>query len=218
MTQCITEKEFRKRIKSIVRKQHMVLYVFAVVILVMCIATSSMFFGTSKPHIPEEDSMSVVLKSENRIPKAAVEYAQEAIRKSAEGFNRTWKNHNFQLSVTEAELMMDSISTGAASENVSIQMYEVGFRMRLEGDAKQYFGEGMKYEEVDGVCWLTGYSNTDVVYIFLSCEEKDGEEIWTRLGMINPEDLEFYYGTEEMQEKYGNIYTAAAMEIYYSAK
>lgn len=43
------------------------------------------------------------------------------------------------------------------------------------------------------------------------------EEIWTRLGMINPEDLEFYYGTEEMQEKYGNIYTAAAMEIHYAA-
>ena len=189
-------------------------FVFAAVVLVICIAVISTFSDAEKPVFPKNNGLPVVLKSENKIPKAAVEYAEEYIRRSAEGYNSMWKNNGFPLSVIEAELMMTSIRTGTASENISIQMYEVGFRMKLEGDAEQYHGARIEYEEENEVYWMTGYSNTNVIYIVLSCEEKNGEEIWTRLGMIIPEDLELYYGTEEMQEKYGNMYTAAAMELY----
>lgn len=210
-----SKKGIKERIELIAKKQQMVSYVFSLVILVICFAAICTFSGAKDTSLPEDDGIHIGLKTENKIPEAAVEYAQEYVKKSAENYNRMWENNNDQLSVTEAELIMSSMNTGTASENVSIQMYEVGFRMKLKGDVQQYIEEGMKYEEVDGVYWLTEYGNTDdVIYIFLSCEEKDGEEIWTRLGMIHPEDLEFYYGTEEMQKKYGSIYTAAAMEIY----
>ena len=45
------------------------------------------------------------------------------VDKLAESYNLIWENHNFELSVTEVELMMLSIGTGDASENISIQLW-----------------------------------------------------------------------------------------------
>ena len=72
----------------------------------------------------------------------------------------------------------------------------------------QEYPESLRYE--DG--WLVPVTQT---YILLEINLENG--IWTQLRATTEADIQHRFATEEMLESYGDVYTAAAMELYFDS-
>ena len=113
--------------------------------------------------------------------------------------------------INEAKITgLTPISTGTAGTDSGINMYLLECRFRAADPAAVKLVGGMQME---GDC-ITEWGSTGQPYLLLRWEMINGEELWERIGATNTLTLQEEFSTPEMLEKYGNMYTAAAMELY----
>jgi beta-lactamase regulating signal transducer with metallopeptidase domain len=101
------------------------------------------------------------------------------------------------------------IDTGTAGLNEAVNLYLVEYRFLPAPDQEILLAGGMTME--DG--YLTEWSSTGQPYLLMFVEDKDDGQHWTKICTTNTDTILTEYGTPEMLEKYGNAYTAAAMEL-----
>ncbi len=101
------------------------------------------------------------------------------------------------------------INTGTAGLTEAINLYLVEYRFLPAPDQEILLSGGMTME--DG--WLTEWGSTGQPYLLMLAEDKEDGQHWMKLGRTNTDTITQEYGTPEMLEKYGNPYTAAAMEL-----
>ena len=115
------------------------------------------------------------------------------------------------IEIIDAKLTaLECISTGAADQyGNAVEMYRVEYRLLPKNADGILLTDDMKME--DG--WLTEWSSEGQPYMLFYLGDGNYREI---LRFINTEELDATYSTDTMLERYGNKYTAAAMEIYHT--
>lgn len=149
-------------------------------------------------------------------PPAVLDYARDFVAQAvrdrngdapADGIAVADTNRIIQARITALEL----INTGTAALDRSINMYRLEYRLLPERQDNIVVAGGASIEIIDGQSWLTEWSSTGQPYLLLLCDENDS---WTRIGVTSTLIMQEEYTTPEMLDKYGNMYTAAAMELY----
>jgi len=140
------------------------------------------------------------------VPQPVRDYAIDYVSEQIEYCNSLGYN------IADAKITkMISMNTGTASETMSIELWLLEYRLKLENAEKVVLAGGMQIE--DG--WLTEWSSMGQPYLLLECRyTKDMEEIWQPICVTYTDEIESNYATPEMLDKYGNKFTAAAMELY----
>ena len=62
--------------------------------------------------------------------------------------------------------------------------------------------------------WISEWGSTGQPYMLFHYEDQDAATAWQEVCVTNTDVIEQDYGTPEMLERYGNAYTAAAVELY----
>jgi len=109
------------------------------------------------------------------------------------------------------------MGAGTAGIAEGRDLYRLEYRLLPEDQENIVLCTGMRTEMIDGEKWITEWGEYGQVYILIGWEDPDGnpeEPRWTWLGTTNTRQLEETYGTQEMLEKYGDMYTAAAAVLY----
>ncbi len=106
------------------------------------------------------------------------------------------------------------IDTGTVGLWEGYNLYRLEWRFHpAEGEEILPVG-GMTME--DG--YLTEWSSAGQPYILIGWKNSNGVDTWERICVTNTDVIETEYGTPEMIEKYGNAYTAAAVELRTKAR
>lgn len=154
------------------------------------------------------------------IPDAVISYAKEYVGQQADFYNgaggKTDSSIAGAYTITEAKITgLTQISTGTASLTTDIQMWLLEFRLLPDNDNNVTLAGGMKFEEIDGQNWLTEWSSTGQPYLLLVHDFDT--DIWQRICVTNTDVIMQDYNTPDMLELYGNVFTAATMELYNQA-
>lgn len=151
---------------------------------------------------------------DERTPSAVIEYAKdyvtlimadymEAGRNPTEG----WGNYT----IIDARITgLKSVNTGTAGLNSGVALYLLEYRLLPDKVENVPPAGGMMFENG----WITEWGSTGQPYLLVYYDESGSEDIWQRICVTNTDVIEVDYGTPEMLERYGNPYTAAAMELY----
>lgn len=147
--------------------------------------------------------------------KAVMDYATDYVRQKAEYYSKIGASStdgSKAYKITDSKIIgLTQIGNGAAGNFRSINMYLLQYRLKPDNPDNVVLVGGMTLE--DG--WITEWGSTGQPYLLLLCEHKDGEEAsWHRICVTNTDAINVDYGTPEMLKKYGDKYTAAAMELY----
>lgn len=147
----------------------------------------------------------------------AVDYVQQLVDK--------WNNGEYmdsRLSVQHITLIstakitgLTRVNTGSAGLVDGVDMYLLEYRLLLQDDNEIALADGMQVEMKDGRQWLTERSSTGQPYLLLHWNDSGSETVWQRVCVTSTSSINSDYGTPEMLERYGNMYTAAAMELYH---
>lgn len=89
-------------------------------------------------------------------------------------------------------------------------MYLLEYRFRAADPNEIMLAGGMR---MDGDC-ITEWGSTGQPYLLLHWNNDGDKTVWERIGVTNTLTMQEEYSMPEMLEQYGNIYTAAAMELY----
>jgi beta-lactamase regulating signal transducer with metallopeptidase domain len=139
------------------------------------------------------------------VPQPVVDYAVDYVRKQIEYYNSLGYN------ITDAKITaMTCMNTGTASLTEVIEMWLLEYRLLPENANKVVLAGGMRME--DG--WLTEWGSAGQPYLLLLCDLTGTEKSWQRICVTDTDMITQDYGTPEMLERYGNEFTAAAMELY----
>ena len=110
----------------------------------------------------------------------------------------------------EAKLTgVTQINTGTAGLTEAVNLYLLEYRFRPAPDQEIMLVGGMTMENG----YLTEWSSVGQPYLLMFVEDAEDGQHWTKLCVTNTDEIMTDYGTPEMIGKYGNAYTAAAMEL-----
>ena len=140
-----------------------------------------------------------------KVDPAIIELAVDRVRRDLELYVRDWG-----LNIIDAELSaLENITTGAADQHGNaIDMYRLEYRLRPDDIDSVVLVGGMKIE--DGCITEWGSVGQPYIMVYL----QDGK--YTGLSKnITTESLDIDYSSDEKLDRYGNKYTAAAMEFLY---
>jgi len=113
--------------------------------------------------------------------------------------------------ITKAEILsLEQINTGTSGLTDGINLYRMSCRLKpylsTNDLSKILLAGGMRLED--------GWFYIDQPYFAMHRKETDGETVWTDLGAIDELTIQTEYATDDMLSRYGDPYTAAAMELY----
>ena len=153
-----------------------------------------------------ETPVGIAQNAAENIPEAALDYAKDYVKALIDAFAEAG------CPVTEAAITgMTQMNTGTAGLWDGVNMYELAYALTPADPAKA--PEGSVLDEAgritgnpDGAPYLLLY-----FYDF----EDDGADgtTWQRMTVLSAADIERYWNTPEMLEKYGNPHTAACMKV-----
>lgn len=113
--------------------------------------------------------------------------------------------------VTGAEVTgITLVPTGTAALDSALNLYRLEYRIEVDRPENVLLADGMY---LDGNC-ITEWSSAGQPYLLLYTGYDDGQSSSERICVTNTESIEMDYSAPEMLEKYGDRYTAAAMELY----
>ena len=148
------------------------------------------------------------------IPQAVIDYATDFVQQQIDYHNELGNNppeNMGEYSITDAKItVLEQISTGTAGLNDGVALYRLEYRLLADHPENIIMASGMSVESG----WLTEYGSTGQPYLLLHYDDSGIETIWPPLCVTNTDMIEVDYGTPEMLAKYGNAYTAAAMELW----
>ncbi|HZW50215.1 MAG TPA: M56 family metallopeptidase, partial [Bacillota bacterium] len=209
-----SKKSIKERITLIAKKPKMAIYTLIAVLLVAAIAVYCTFTGAkenAKPWI--DNTMEIAVEVDDSIPEAVIEDAKEYVWQQIESYRSAWLEITPGCSITAAKISgLTQMNTGTASQNYSLNMYQLEYRLLAAGNIDSVLVGGMNYEEIDGENWLTEGSSMGQPYLLLYHGSEAND--WLPICVTNTDVITQDYGTPEMLEKYGNAYTAATMVLY----
>ena len=140
------------------------------------------------------------------IPEAVADYAMDTAQVMLDYYERDCGYVFSDARITGVSQM----NTGTAGLTDSINMYLLEYRfLPAEGEEIMLVG-GMTME--DG--WLTEWGSTGQPYLLMHVDDSAERRVWTRICTTNTDVIMEDFGATEMLEKYGNPFTAAAMELF----
>lgn len=210
-----SRRSITERIMLIAKKPKMAVYTLIAVVLIATVAVGCSFTGAMKNGDTESEA---VIRIDDGVdaPDAVLDFAKEYVRKNMEYYielglypddeSKTYK-------IIDAKITgLTQINTGTATNNTSINLYLLEYRLLPDHPENVVVAGGMMID--DG--WITEWGSTGQPYLLLYCDESGPEQVWERICVTNTDIIMQDYGTPEMLEKYGNPYTAAAMELYHA--
>lgn len=222
ITHEIGEIEKKERIAMVAQKIKMVNCLLIVVLLTTIIATGCTFTNEKSGQIGSEDGdeiaiVTIEMEGGKDIPDAVIDYAKEFVELQVDYYNNAGKENptgKGEYSITKAKIVdLTSLNTGTAALTFDVSMWLLEYRLLPDDIAKVPIVGGMQLEEIDGQSWITEWGSTGQPYLVLLYNYVT--DIRQRMGVINTDSILHDYGTPEMLERYGNEFTAAAMEMYY---
>lgn len=158
---------------------------------------------SSIQEVKPEIEISVSDEIISSIPVAVIDYACEYTQTQLDYYTA-----DLGYEITEAKITgITQINTGTAALDHSINLYRLEYRfLAAEPDGVMLAG-GM---QMDGD-YITEWGSVGQPYLLLLCDENGN---WTPICATNTLTMQEEYNTPEMLDKYGNMYTAAAMELY----
>ncbi|NLT15899.1 MAG: hypothetical protein GXY05_16360, partial [Clostridiales bacterium] len=113
--------------------------------------------------------------------------------------------------ITEAKIVgLTQISNGTAGLDSGINMYRLEYRFLAADPGEVMLVCGMQME--DG--YITEWGSTGQPHLLLHWENSGDETVWERVCVTTTLTMQEEYSTPEMLEQYGDMYTAATMELY----
>lgn len=150
----------------------------------------------------------------NTVPKAVIEYALDYVQHQIDYYNELGNNTpdgNSGYIITDAKIIgLEQANTGTTGLSDGLALYRLEYRLLADHPENIIMMGGMSVESG----WLTEHGSTGQPYLLLHYDNSGSEPVWTRICVTNTDVIEVEYGTPEMLEKYGDPYTAAAMELY----
>ncbi len=163
-----------------------------------------------QPEYTELTYEDIVLSDDVKdMPAPVIEYALSLVLSRVEEYNGFSESNKIITghTYTVTDAVIDSIElmpTGTSALGESVNMYRMVCRLKPSQAENVFLAGGMLLE--DG--WFV---ITDPYFVLL-CEDLGDDTRWTRLGTVASQAL-IDYQTPEMLDRYGNEYTAAAMEL-----
>ena len=179
---------------------------------VSCDAQARAYFAAAKEPA-REDRPRVQLRldlGEQAVPEQVAQYAQEVAQQELDYYEQTCGYVFDDARITA----ITYIDTGTVGLWEGYNLYRLEWRFHpAEGEKILPVG-GMTME--DG--YLTEWGSAGQPYILIGWKNSNGVDTWERICVTNTDVIETEYGTPEMIEKYGNAYTAAAVELRAKAR
>ena len=181
-------------------------------VMASCDAQARAYFAAAKEPA-REDRPRVQLRldlGEQTVPEPVAQYAIDVARQELDYYELSCGYYFDDARITA----ITYIDTGTVGLWEGYNLYRLEWRFHpAEGEEILPVG-GMTME--DG--YLTEWSSTGQPYILIGWKNSNGVDTWERICVTNTDVIETEYGTPEMIEKYGNAYTAAAVELRAKAR
>lgn len=162
----------------------------------------------------QEVPISSALSSSHDIPTPVLSLAEDFVAQRIALYQANWPNLSPSCSITEAKITgLTPISTGAVDLNGGMAMYRLEYRLRVEGNIEEVIAGGANYETIDGDTWMTEWTSAGQPYLLFHYNDMDNALSWQPICTFTDDDLT-QFSSSEMLQKYGDRYTAAAMELY----
>ncbi len=163
--------------------------------------------------------LDITVEVQSHLPRAVIDYATEYVAGQVDYYNEVGENPVpgglGTYAVVEAKITgLTKINTGTAGLTDGVDMYLLEYRLRPDHPDRVVPVGGMKMEEIDGENWVTEWGSTGQPYLLLAWHDGGDEVSWQRVCVTNTDRITQEYGTPQMLERYGNEFTAAAMELY----
>ncbi len=206
----------KERVKAVLHYKKPAFWVLLIA-LVACIVTAVCFLTDPVEDKDIEEPVGVEITSDDiRVaenilaPEAAILFGKECIQQDIRYQNMVGKQNGY--TVIDAELtVLDRISTGTAGLNAGIDLYRLEYRLRV--DHPENISESICDKRMDEDAITEWEHDVGQPYLLIRWEYRGEETVYTPVCTTNTEQIQTTYGTPEMLEKYGNFYTAAAVEL-----
>ena len=156
----------------------------------------------------------IAAEVDERVPQAVISYARDYVQQQIDYHNELGNNPpegSGNYNITAAKIVrLEQINTGTAGLNDGVALYRLEYRLLADHPENIVMAGGMSVESG----WLTEWNSTGQPYLLLHYDDSSSETVWTPICVTNSDTIGVDYGTPEMLEKYGNAYTAAAMELW----
>jgi len=156
----------------------------------------------------------IAAEVDERVPQAVISYARDYVQQQIDYHNELGNNSpegSGNYTITAAKIVgLEQINTGTAGLNDGVALYRLEYRLLADHPENIVMAGGMSVESG----WLTEWNSTGQPYLLLHYDDSSSETVWTPICVTNTDVIGVDYGTPEMLEKYGNSYTAAAMELW----
>ncbi|MBK5262792.1 MAG: hypothetical protein JJE17_09525 [Peptostreptococcaceae bacterium] len=176
----------------------------------------SYFEAAKKTEPISQSGVKVSVDDLSDVPDAVIGYAKDCVVQQIDNYHEGWSEFAPGCSVTAAKITgLTQMNTGTVGLNTGVNLYLLEYRLRLDGNVDAVLVGGMNAVDIDGEDWLTEWSSTGQPYLLLHYDDSGDNPIWQCVCVTNTDVINADYGTPEMLERYGNAYTATAMELYY---
>ena len=140
-----------------------------------------------------------------KVPEPVAQYALETAQRELDYYELEVGYVFDEAKVTG----VTSIATGAVGTTTGCGLYLLEYRLLPAADQEIMPVGGMTME--DG--YLTEWGSVGQPYLLVYWKSSNGVDSWTPLCVTNTDEIMTQYGTPEMLEKYGDAFTAAAVEL-----
>ena len=153
-----------------------------------------------------KQDLSIIAEVDDSVPDAVIDYAKDWTQ-----IPLAYYTDDLGYDITEAKIVgLTLIDTGTSGLDSGINMYLLEYRFLAANPDEVMLVGGMR---MDGD-YITEHGSVGQPYVLLHWEA-DGDKItWDRIGVTTFLTMQEIYSTPEMLAQYGNMYTAAAMEMY----
>lgn len=164
----------------------------------------------------DADDNSVAVDAGVDAPTAVIDYARDYVAQEISFYHEAWpeiEDASDPCRVREAKITgLTQINTGTAGLDYGINLYRLEYRLLVEGNFEGILVGGMAMDNG----WLTEWSSMGQPYLLLHYDSNGDETAWQQICVTNTLTMQEQYNTPEMLDQYGDMYTAAAMELYSS--
>lgn len=195
------------RISLIAKKPKMAVYTLIAMLLIIEAAVGCTFTrsGNNVGETNDPARMQEIrFEAGGDIPNTVKDYALELVEREL-----SYYTEDCGYTITDAKISaLTRISTGTASLTTDIQMWRLEYRLLPEDPNSVMLAGGMQMEG----SWITEWGSVGQPYLLLVHNFET--DAWQRICMTNTDIITQDYGTPEMLNRYGNAFTAAAMELH----
>ncbi len=193
----------KERIVMLAKKPKTALCTLLAVLLVAAVAAGCAFTGSKEA---EDEPLVIQTELDGDLPADVVDYAVAHVQKELDYYT-----DELGYDITEAKLVgLTQIITDTAAMGIGQNLYRMEYRFRVADPDKVSPAGDMRME---GDC-ITEWGSGGQPYLLMHYDDRSEGRVWTRVCVTNEDTIQQDYGTPEMLERYGDMYTAAAMELY----